>query len=272
MTTITYRPSSGSRLGTLLGALIMTATSLLGAAAFFYPFFLSTPTTSGAAGAHAADAPWIFAILTPLLVLLILAELGSRRASAKMIAALGVLTAINAVLRIPVGIGDSPTFFFLPILLGYSYGGRFGFLVGALSVFVSSLLAFGVGPWMPFQMLALGWLGMGAALLRPVGTRLGGWGEIGLLAMYGYIGGMCFGALMNIYSWPFAGEGTGLGWQPGLGLDETARRYWVFYVATSLTWDTLRGCFTAAFIVVLGRPLLRELGRFRRRFDWHEAH
>ncbi len=249
----------------------MAGTSLLGLVAFLYPFFLSTPLTAGAAGAHTADAPLIFGVLAPLLLLLILAELGSRRASAKMISALGILTAINAVLRIPVGIGDSPTFFFLPILLGYAYGGRFGFLVGALSMFVSALLTSGVGPWLPFQMLAMGWLGMGAATLRPAGRRLGPWPEIGLLAVYGYGGGMLFGALMNIYSWPFAGSMSGLGWEPGLGLGVTLRRYWLFYVATSLTWDTLRGGFTAAFILLLGKPLLRELRRFQQRFVWHES-
>lgn len=248
----------------------MLSASLLGAAAFLYPFFLSSPRENGAAGAHATDAPLIFGALAPLLLLLILAELGSRRANAKMIAALGILTAINSVLRIPVGIGDSPTFFFLPIVLGYAYGGRFGFLVGALSMFVSALLTSGVGPWLPFQMLAMGWLGMGAATLRPLEKWLRPWPEIGLLALYGYAGGMLFGALMNIYSWPFAGSISGLGWKPGLGIGETLRRYWLFYVTTSLTWDTLRGCFTAAFLVLLGKPLLRELRRFQQRFVWHE--
>ena len=258
------------RWGQVLAMAIMALASLLGMAAFLYPFFLSVPLEGGAANAHIAGAPLVFAGLMPLLLLLVLAELGSRRASSKMIAALGVLTAINAVLRIPAGIGDSPTFFFLPILLGYAYGGRFGFLLGALSMFVSALLTAGVGPWLPFQMFALGWLGMGGGALRPLGARLAGWAEIGLLAAYGYIGGTLFGALMNVYSWPFGLSMGGLGWQPGLPLSETVRRYWVFYVTSSLTWDTLRGCFTAGFILILGNPLLRELRRFRRRFVWSE--
>jgi energy-coupling factor transport system substrate-specific component len=245
-------------------------TSLLGLVSFLYPFFLNSVSPSDTGGARVGDAPLIFGLLMPLLLLLILAELGSRHASAKLIAALGILTAINAVLRIPVGIGDSPSFFFLPILLGYAYGARFGFLLGSLSMFVSALLTFGIGPWLPFQMFALGWLGMGAAGLRPLGLRLGAWGEILLLAAYGYVGGMLFGALMNIYSWPFSLGMGGLGWQPGISLTETLQRYWLFYVTTSLTWDTLRGCFTAAFILLLGRPLLRELQRFRRRFVWTE--
>src|SRR3712207_8282207 len=50
-----------------------------------------------------------------------------------------------------------------------------------------------------------------------------------------------FGTLMNLYSWPFMAAETGIGWQPGLDLTETARRYWAYYLTTSLTWDTLRG-------------------------------
>ena len=249
----------------------MAGTSLIGVASFLYPFFLSAPFTGGDAGAHALDAPLIFGLLMPLLLLLLLAELGTRRASAKLIAALGILSAINAVLRIPIGLGDSPSFFFLPILLGYCYGARFGFLVGALSLFVSAVITAGIGPWLPFQMFALGWLGMCAAGLRPIGRRVGGWGEMIILAVYGYVGGVLFGTLMNIYFWPFSVGETGLGWQPGLPLGETARRYWTFYVTSSLTWDTLRGAFTAAFILLLGRPLLRELQRFRRRLVWNES-
>lgn len=254
----------------VLGATMVVLTSLLGLMSFLYPFFLNSVALSTMDGVRTADAPLIFGLLMPLLLLLILAELGGQRANAKLIAALGILTAINAVLRIPVGIGDSPSFFFLPILLGYAYGARFGFLLGSLSMFVSALLTFGIGPWLPFQMFALGWLGMGAAGLRPIGSRLGAWGEILMLASYGYLGGMAFGALMNIYSWPFSLGMGGLGWQPGISLAETLQRYWLYYVTTSLTWDTLRGCFTAAFILLLGRPLLRELQRFRRRLSWSE--
>ncbi len=252
------------------GAGLIVVISLLGLAAFFYPFFLVLPQSDGSASARSLDAPWIFGLLMPLLMVLILAELGGERANAKMIAALGILTAINAVLRIPAGLGDSPTFFFLPILVGYAYGARWGFLLGALSLFVSALLTFGIGPWLPFQMFALGWLGMCAALLRPL-ERLGKWWEIIPLAIYGYVGGMLFGALMNLYSWPFSAGVGGLGWQPGSSLGQTISQYWLFYVTTSLTWDALRGISTAAFILVLARPLLRELRRFRRRFVWNDG-
>jgi energy-coupling factor transport system substrate-specific component len=243
--------------------------SLIGLAAFFYPFFLSALPADLTANVRSGDAPLIFGILMPLLLLLIVAELSSQRMNAKIVAALGILTAINAILRLPTGIGDSPTFFFLPMLLGYAYGARFGFLHGALSLFVSALLTVGIGPWLPFQMLAMGWIGMGAAGLRLLPLREGSWLELSALTVYGYVAGMFFGVLMNVYFWPFQTGSSGLSWQPGISLIEALQRYWTFYVLSgSLAWDALRAISTAALILLLGRPLLRELRRFYTRFFW----
>lgn len=253
----------------LPGLLLTALISALGAVAFGYPFFLSALPSGSETSARAADAPLIFALLMPLLLLLLLAELSSRQMNAKLVAALGVLTALNAVLRLPSGLGDSPTFFFLPVLLGYTYGARFGFLHGALSLFVSALLTVGIGPWLPFQMLAMGWLGMGAAALRWLRLPAASWIEVLLLAAYAYGACMLFGALMNLYAWPFGVGQSGMAWLPGLSFGETVRRYWAFYVLSgSLAWDALRAISTSLLILVLGRPLLRELRRFYARFFW----
>jgi energy-coupling factor transport system substrate-specific component len=253
--------------GTLLALLCA-----LGAAAFVYPFFLSSPALANDSAAHAADAPLIFVVLGPALLALLLAELGAGRLNAKTVAVLGVLTAINAVLRLPAGPGDTPAFFFLIILAGYVYGGRFGFLMGALALLVSALLTGGVGPWMPFQMFVTGWMGLGTAALRPARGRLrpGGRAELALLCAYGYMWGLLFGALMNLWSWPLLGAGA-LNWEPGLGLAETMRRYWGFYLATSLAWDSLRALANVVLIAALGRPVLKELRRFQARFHFEIA-
>ncbi|PLS80070.1 MAG: ECF transporter S component [Chloroflexi bacterium] len=253
----------------LIGYLILLIISIIGLGAFVYPFFLSVIQPDDTNNVRATDAPLIFGLVMPLLLLLIVADLSSRRMNAKIVAALGILTAINAVLRFPSGIGDSPTFFFLPILLGYAYGARFGFLHGALSLFVSALITVGIGPWLPFQMLAMGWLGMGGGLLRLLRLPPDSKRELGALTVYGYVAGMLFGALMNMYFWPFQTGNSGLSWQPGLTLEQTLQRYWTFYVLSqSLPWDALRGGSTAALILMLGRPVLRELRRFYARFFW----
>ncbi len=253
------------------GHLTLTLICLLGLAAFFYPFLLSGAALGQADQSRAADAPLIFAVLGPALLALLLAELGSGRLNARTIAVLGVLVGLNAVLRLPVGPGDSPTFFFLTMLAGYVYGARFGFLMGALTLLVSAVLVGAVGPWMPFQMLTMGWMGMATAALRPWGQRLrpGGWGEIALLCVNGYVWGLLFGALMNLWSWPFFAP-PGLDWQPGMGLTETLRRYAAFYLATSLAWDSVRAWSNVVLIAALGRVVLKQLRRFRARFQFAE--
>ena len=57
-------------------------------------------------------------------------------------------------------------------MLGERVSGRqwFGFALGSTTLFASALLTGGVGPWLPFQMLAASWVGLGAGLLpRRVG-------------------------------------------------------------------------------------------------------
>ena len=252
-----------------LSAAVLGAICLLGLAAFLYPFFLSGRLPGGDNAAHAEAAPLIFAVLGPALLALMLAELSGGRLSARSIAVLGVLTALVAALRLPAGPGDAPTFFFLIILAGYVYGAGFGFLLGALGLFVSALITGGVGPWMPFQMLVSGWMGLCAGLLAPLGRRLrpGSWPELLLLAAYGYLWGLLFGALMNLWFWPFSPPGA-LSWSPGMGLAETLRRYGAFYLLTSFAWDSLRAVGNAALILALGRPVLKELRRFRARFEF----
>ncbi|MBP8251450.1 MAG: ECF transporter S component [Herpetosiphon sp.] len=252
--------------------LLIGCTSLVGLAAFCYPFLLSNGATDSN---HAADAPWLMLMLMPLLLGVIMADISTHAMNTRVIAALGVLVAINAVLRLPAGPGDSPTFFFLVMLVGYVYGARFGFLMGALSLFVSALLTAGLGPWMPFQMLTMGWIGLGTALLQPIRRRFklkeGGWGEIGLLASYGWLWGFGFGIAMNLTFWPFSLGESGIAWQPGIGLTETLRRYWAFYVLTSLGWDAVRALFNVLLILAFGKPILAVLRRFGSRLRWHEA-
>ncbi len=261
-----------SRSARLVSNLTLVLLCALGAAAFLYPFFLSAQTLANADAAHAADAPLIFALLGPAMLALLLAELGAGHLNAKTIAVLGVLTAITAVLRLPAGPGDAPMFFFMVMLAGYVYGARFGFLLGALALLVSAVLTGGVGPWMPFQMLVMGWVGMSAGALRKLGHGLkpGGWPERLLLCANGYVWGLLFGALMDVWFWPFVGAGE-LAWQPGMGLVETLGRFWGFYVLTSLPWDSLRGLGNVVFIALLGGPILKELRRFQQRFHFESV-
>src|ERR687884_1160345 len=166
-----------------LSAMILALTSLLGVWAFLYPFFVP-PGPAGEGGSHAADAPLVFLLVTGLSLLSIVADLETRAIDSKTVALLGVMVAMNSLLRPLQGPGGFSAFLILPILCGYVFGGLFGFLLGALSVAVSAIFTGGVGPWMPFQMLAVGWVGLASSALpsRIMSTMWGGKAEKWLLA------------------------------------------------------------------------------------------
>jgi len=256
-----------------LSALILALTTLLGVWAFLYPFFVPPRPEDSVGGSHAADAPLIFLLVTGLCLVAIVADLETRAIDGKMVALLGVLVATNSLLRPLQGPGGFSAFYILPILCGYVFGGLFGFLLGSLSVLVSALFTGGVGPWMPFQMLAVGWVGLlSSALPRHVMSTLWhGKAEKLLLAGWGAIIGIIFGLIINLWSWPYiAATTSGLPdsqlWQPGAGLAGALQRYTAFYLATSLPWDLWMGAGNVLLMLFLGPPILRLLRRFKQRF------
>ena len=87
------------------------------------------------------------------------------------------------------------------------------------------------------------------------------------MAAYGWCWGFLYGAIMNLWFWPFERDQGPLSWRPGMGLGTTLHHYWSFYVATSLGWDAAGALVNAALIVMLGVPLLRTLRRFAHRLE-----
>jgi energy-coupling factor transport system substrate-specific component len=161
--------------------------------------------------------------------------------------------------------------FFLPILCGYVFGANFGFLLGALSMLVSGIITSGVGPWLPFQMFAAGWMGLVSGWLPrlPGRQRL----EVLLLTAWGTVSGLLFGLVMNLWFWPYlsgaqTASGLASNWQPGVGLLQTFLRYGLFYLTTSLWWDIGRAAGNLLFLLLLGAPVLRLLRRFQQRFQF----
>ncbi len=213
--------------------------------------------------AHAGDAPLLFALLLPLLLGVLLAEIADGGLDVKAVALLGVLAAAGAALR-PLGggiTGFSPVFLLI-ILGGRVLGRGFGFLLGAVTLFASALLTGGVGPWLPFQMLGAAWVGFGAGCLPPARGRR----EVWLVATYGAAAGIAYGFLLNLWFWPFAGGlATGLDFVPGAPLTENLARFLTFCLATSLGFDLARAIGTFVLVLVVGGPLLRTLRRASRR-------
>jgi len=253
-------------IGPVSGAL-MAFTSLAGLAMFAWP--LITPATSSGVQ-HAQDAPFVFIVMLPLLVLLVLAGLADGGLDAKALAVLGVLSAVNAALRpLAAGANGVETVFFLLILGGRVFGPGFGFVLGCTSMFASALLTAGVGPWLPFQMLAAAWVGLGAGLLpRRIGAReIRGAAEIVLLVVYGIVVAYVFGALMNLWFWPYLAASTmggqgGLAYVPGAPpLDNLRHFLWFSLLSSTAVWDTGRAITDAVMVAVLGPGVLAVLRR-----------
>lgn len=257
----------------LLSALLIALTGLLSLLAFAAPFLVPVLAPGVAADAAARpDAPLITGVLVLLALAILLVELQGQAMSTKTLAALGVLVAMTAVLRfvevaIPGPGGVSPIF--VPVILaGYVFGARFGFLLGSLGLFVSAVITGGVGPWLPYQMIVTGWVGLTAGWLpHPRGARA----QLLLLTLFGVFWGLFFGMLLNLYFWPLLMDGSGATWQPGLSWRANAGRYAAFYLGTSFVWDVGRAAGNALLMLAIGAPAVRALQRFRRRFAFaHE--
>lgn len=260
MTVTSPRRVDAVRLG-LTSWVLLVAAFALGIVAFAWPLFASASSSIDAS--HSNDAPWIFVILIPLLIGVILAELADGSLDAKSVALLGVLAASGAVLRLPSGgvAGFEPVFFLL-VPAGRVFGRGFGFVLGAITLFVSALITGGVGPWLPFQMFGAAWIGFFAGCLPPARGRL----EIAMLAAYGAIAALAYGLVMNLWFWPFVSAGdTTVSYVAGDSLLDNLRRFWGFHVTTSFGFDIPRAVFTALFIVIAGRPVLGALRRVARR-------
>jgi energy-coupling factor transport system substrate-specific component len=219
--------------------------------------------------------PLTISLILILCILLILFDVQSSLLDSKMIAFLGVLIAINAGLRflenaIPGPAGFSPTFFLI-ILVGYAFGERMGFLMGAMTMFVSGLITGGVGPWLPGQMITAGWVGQSAAVLKPIAKMMrweGKPAEVILLSAFGAFWGLFFGLIMNLWFWPFLVGASGQSWMPTAGLVENLQQYGVYYLATSLVWDLTRSVGNILITLGLARPVMKIFQRFQERFSF----
>ncbi|MDN3020552.1 ECF transporter S component [Streptomyces sp. S.PB5] len=254
-----------------LGPRSVTALALVsvtGVVAFTWPF-LAPPTSQTAA--HSKDAPWLFAALLVLLVAVVAAAIAESGMDSKAVAMMGVLAATGAALR-PIGAGTAgiEPMFFLMVLSGRVLGPGFGFALGSTTMFASALLTGGVGPWMPFQMMAMGWFTMGAGLLP--GRNLRGRAEVRLLALYGFLAAFAYGTATNLAGWPFMGAlASNIAFDPAAPAPENLARFVAYCLATSLGWDLGRALCTVVLTFLLGPAVLRGLRRATRRAAFETA-
>jgi energy-coupling factor transport system substrate-specific component len=245
--------------------LVYVLAVIVGAGAFLYPFWL--PSTTLPNTAHSGDAPLVAAVVGGLVVVAIALEVRRGTMSGASVAILGVLAASAGLLRLLSLPGGGNGIFFLIILAGAAFGPRFGLLLGLCAMAVSAIVTGGIGPWLPFQMLTLAWMGGLAGLIGIATRRLAPRVEVVVLAAFGWLWGFVYGAIMNLWFWPFVRDGGQLSWAPGLSLGETLHHYWSFYVLSSLAWDAASALTNAALILLTGLVLMRTFRRFAHRLD-----
>lgn len=223
---------------------------------FTWPLFISVGAQTEAQFAQLA-----FIVLMPTLLVLVVSEYSSGGVDSRQLAMLGVLIALNTLIRmLGAGVAGIETSFFLIIISAYVFRSGFGFLVGALSLLVSGLITGGVGPWLPFQMMAAALIGVGAGMLPKV--RLV-WLEVLMLNIFGLLASFIFGALMTLWNWPFlAGLGSDISYLPGAGALENILRFIKYEIFTGgLIWDAGRAITTIILITVTAPALLTTLRR-----------
>ncbi len=248
----------------LRSATVLGVASVAGLMMLAWPLFLRLPD------AARVDPPFLFLALLPVVIAVVLAEMSEGGMDARVLAVLGVLSAMNAVLRtLSAGTAGVELVFFLLILGGRVFGAGFGFVLGCTSLFASALMTAGVGPWLPFQMMVAAWIGMGAGLLP---RRVTGRAEIAMLVAYGIVAAYAFGMLMNLSSWPFLlgvqvpGHEGSLSYVAGAPLVDNLATFLKYTLITSTgSFDTGRAITNSVAIIVLGPAILTTLRRAAKR-------
>mgnify|MGYP001165584355 FL=1 len=241
------------------GIAVLLIAGVAGLGAFLWPL-LVRPDADFVPG---SQTPLILGALLLLLLVVVGVELTSDGLDVRALAVLGVLAAIGAALR-PLGTGTAgiELVFFLLILGGRVLGPGLGYTLGAVTLFTSALLTGGVGPWLPHQMIAAGFVGLGAGLLPPAKGR---W-ELGMLAAYGAVSAFAYGWLMDFAFWPFAlGVHGELSWNPEATTLENLHTFVLFNLATSMGWNLGRALTNVVLVAALGHGVLILLRRAARR-------
>lgn len=135
----------------------------------------------------------------------------------------------------------------LTVITAVWLGGEAGFLTGSLSAVISNFY-FGQGPWTPFQMFALGMIGLIAGLAgkRLRKSRLS-------LSLYGVFAGVIYSLVMDVWTvlW-YNGGFDGALYLAALG---TAAPFTALYAASN-----------AVFLWLVARPFGQKLERVRLKY------
>ncbi|WP_195975156.1 ECF transporter S component [Hydrogeniiclostridium mannosilyticum] len=158
-----------------------------------------------------------------------------------------------------IGVAGRVAFFMLPqfkpvvamsIIAGIAFGGETGFLVGAVTGFVSNMF-FGQGPLTPWQMFAFGIIGFLAGILFRKGLLLRS--RTALCVFGGLSAFLIYGGLMN--------PAALLASQPSPTLD----MLWPYYLQ-GIPFDLIHAVATVVFLYIAAEPMLEKLDRIKEKY------
>lgn len=163
-----------------------------------------------------------------------------------------------------MGVAGRCAFFMLPqfkpvmalvIISGVAFGGEVGFLVGAVTMLLSSMV-FSLGPWVPWQMFAMGICGMLAGVLFRKGllrrSRMA-------LATYGTLAAMIiYGGIMNPASAIMYNS------------DNLNAKIIMAYYVSGFPMDLIHAAATAIFLLLAAEPMLEKLDRIKKKYGLYE--
>lgn len=241
-----------------IGIVLVSLVSLL---AFTWPLYLPE---SAFGLAMTQDRYWVFFLVIPLALFFLGLEINRGKIEISALALLAVLAALAAALRqIGAGAVGIEPMWFLVILAARVFGATFGFSLGAIAMALSALLTGGIGPWLPFQIMAASWIGLLAGSLP---QRVRGRLEIAMLMVIALVAGMSFGFLMDLQLWPWLlGTETAISFVPGAGVEENLSRFVRFHFLTAMAWDIPRSILTATLIAITGAPIINALRRAQKK-------
>ncbi|MFM6978205.1 MAG: ECF transporter S component [Micrococcales bacterium] len=240
----------------VLSAIAISIAGLSSLLMFSWPLFIATNNQN-----ENILAQSVFIALMPIIIVLTLVEFATGEIGSRQLAVLGVLTAVNAVIRLlGAGTAGIETAFFLIIIGGYVFRSSFGFILGSTSIFVSALLGAGVGPWLPFQMMAAGLVGLAAGALPRFKKTLP---QIVVLIVFAILASFIYGALMTLWNWPFlAGNESSVSYIGGATLLTNLNQFIKYEIVTGgLLWDAGRAVTTSILIALTAPALLATLNR-----------
>lgn len=171
-----------------------------------------------------------------------------RKPQARELVILSVLSAL--------AIGGRAVFFALPgfkpvaamvILTGVAFGAEAGFMVGAMTMFCSNVL-FGQGPWTPWQMFAMGVMGLLAGILFRKGILHRD--RFSLSVFGGLVTFLIYGGIMN--------PASVLMYQPNPNWQMILSAY-----ITGVPADAVHALATVMFLWFLSEPMLEKLDRVK---------